>query len=238
MRRGRTNGAVAAALSMSVLLGLVTTGGVASAASVPVSSKPLVVYRSCVLTAYPASTTVAIDSYVDQHNSGTNYGTATTLSVRSQNNSYNRRTFVEFDQTKCSPSIPSGATVTNATLGLYVSSLPGACRTYDLYRVTRSSTQWVETGTGSITWDNAPAVVTNATSSATVGASSCGGTGVAYVSWDVTADVALFVSGTNNRGWMIRDHTESSSTTYTATFSAKNLGTLAQSPQLVMTYLT
>jgi hypothetical protein len=52
----------------------------------------------------------------------------------------------------------------------------------------------------------------------------------------VTTDVAAFIGGTSNFGWMLRDDVEASATTRTTTFSAKNLGTLAQAPQLVITY--
>ena len=55
----------------------------------------------------------------------------------------------------------------------------------------------------------------------------------------MTADVASFVAGTaTNFGWMIRDDTEGSAATRTATFAAKELGTVAQEPQLVVTYVT
>ena len=54
----------------------------------------------------------------------------------------------------------------------------------------------------------------------------------------VTSDVAAFVSGTTNFGWMLRDDVEASATTRTSTFSGKDLGTLAQAPQLVITYTT
>ena len=55
----------------------------------------------------------------------------------------------------------------------------------------------------------------------------------------VTSDVASFVSGaSSNFGWMIRDDVEGSATTRTATFAAKELGTVAQEPQLVVTYVT
>jgi hypothetical protein len=37
---------------------------------------------------------------------------------------------------------------------------------------------------------------------------------------------------------MIRDDVEGSATTRTATFTAKELGTIAQEPQLVITYVT
>ena len=64
-------------------------------------------------------------------------------------------------------------------------------------------------------------------------------TGAYVIGGTVTADVATFVAGTaTNFGWMIRDDTEGSATTRTATFSAKELGTVAQEPQLVITYVT
>jgi hypothetical protein len=54
----------------------------------------------------------------------------------------------------------------------------------------------------------------------------------------LTADAAAFVAGsTTNFGWMIRDDAEGSATTRTATFAAKELGTVAQEPQLVITYV-
>jgi hypothetical protein len=55
----------------------------------------------------------------------------------------------------------------------------------------------------------------------------------------VTADVSSFVAGTaSNFGWMLRDDVEGSATAYTETFSAKNLGTASQAPQLVITYVS
>jgi hypothetical protein len=39
-----------------------------------------------------------------------------------------------------------------------------------------------------------------------------------------------------NFGWMIRDDVEGSASARASTYSTKNLGTLAQSPQLVVTY--
>ena len=54
----------------------------------------------------------------------------------------------------------------------------------------------------------------------------------------MTADVAAFVAGTaTNFGWMLRDDVEGSTSTITSTFSAKNLGTASQAPQLVVTYV-
>ena len=63
--------------------------------------------------------------------------------------------------------------------------------------------------------------------------------GTYVVGGTVTADVASFVSGAStNLGWMIRDDVEGSGATRTTTFSAKELGTVAQEPQLVVTYVT
>jgi hypothetical protein len=137
--------------------------------------------------------------------------------------------------------IPSTAIVRLATLRLYVSGLPASCRTIDMFRVTAAWTESV------ITWNNQPFGTTlnnpaSGSASDTFGAGSPAGcqnlsTGVYLVGANPTLDVAAFVAGTaTNQGWMLRDDVEGSVTTYTQTFSAKNLGTLAQAPQLIVTW--
>ncbi len=55
----------------------------------------------------------------------------------------------------------------------------------------------------------------------------------------LTADVAAFVAGSaTNFGWMLRDDAENSATTRTWTASTKELVTLGQVPQLIVTYVT
>ena len=233
-RRGRLR-MLAWALAATSLL----TATTAFAASLSVASKNLTAFRTCLVTGTPNTSTADIDSFVDQATATTTHGSTVPMDVESFATNKNRRIYIKFDLTKCGPSIPSSASVKIATLRLYLSALPTACRTEDVFRVTST---WAE---GTITWNNQPfgTSVNNPasgsrTSSFSVGPAACGNTAIGYVTGgDVTADVQAFVSSTaTNFGWMIRDDVESSITAMASTYSAKNLGTLAQSPQLVVTY--
>jgi hypothetical protein len=130
-----------------------------------------------------------------------------------------------------------------ATLRMYETVLPAVCRTVDIFRVTAT---WTE---AAITWNNQPfgtAINNPASGSAsdTYGAGTPAGcenlaTGTYITGGVVTSDVAAFVGGTaTNFGWMLRDDVEGSATLRTQTYSAKNLGTASQAPQLVITYVT
>jgi hypothetical protein len=232
-----------------VLLLLVVAGiasalsvAVAHAASLNVASGALTPYRTCALLAIPSTTTSVIDASVRQATATTNVGTATTNNVASSSGA-NRRLYLKFDLTACSPTIPSTAVIRTATLRNYLTAIPSAvCRTVDIFRVTAT---WAE---GTITWNNQPfgATINNpasgtATDTFTVGtAAGCGNTstGVYATGAVVTADVATFVAGTaTNFGWMLRDDVEGSATAYTSTMSAKELATAAQAPELVVTYV-
>jgi hypothetical protein len=212
-----------------------------AAASLNATSQALTPYRTCVVTATPSSTTAVADASVRQASATSNFGTTTTMDVASASTA-NRRVYIWFDLAGCSPSIPSSATIRLATLRLYATGLPSVCRTLDIFKVGSS---WSETA---ITWNNQPLgtslnnpAASSRTDSFDIGTpGGCQNRIAGYVTDAiVTADVAAFVSGaSNNYGWMIRDDSEGSSTTRTTTFSAKNLGTLAQAPQLVVTYVT
>lgn len=228
-----------AAIGIGVALGLSTESGFS--ASLNADSENLTAYRTCVVTATPSSTSTVIDSKVQQANATTNYGTLTTFDVSSRS-SQNRRTYIKFDLGGCTPSISASDTIRLATLRIYVSTLPAACRTVDIFRVTSS---WTEAG---LTWNNQPFGTTinnpasgSRTDSFNVGTPvGCENRVAGYVSGaDVTSDVAAFAAGSaTNHGWMLRDDVENSGTTRTSTYSAKNLGTLAQAPQLIVTYVT
>lgn len=222
---------------MGILAGLV----VGHTANLSLASQALTSYRTCLITATPATTTAVADASVRQGTAAINYGTSTTNDVASAA-AANRRLYVRFDLTVCSPAIPATATVRLATLRVYASAVSAACRTIDLFRVTAS---WSET---TITWNNQPfgTALNNpasgtASDTVTVGTpAGCQnqGAGAYLVGANPTSDVAAFVAGSStNFGWMLRDDTEGSSTTRTETLSAKNLGTLAQAPQLVITYV-
>ena len=211
------------------------------AASLTLTSQNLTPYRTCTLTGTPASTTVVADASVRQATAGTNFGTSTTNDVATAAGA-NRRLYIRFDLSTCVPAIPSSAVVRLATLRLHLTAVPAVCRTIDIFRVTAS---WTEAG---ITWTNQPfgTAINNpaggtATDTFSVGTpAGCQNqaTGAYTIGANPTTDVAAFVAGTStNFGWMLRDDVEGSATTYTVTSSAKNLGTLAQAPQLVITYV-
>ena len=210
-------------------------------ATLSLTSQALTPYRSCVLSGTPATTTAVIDASVRQGSATSNFGTSTTNDIAS-GSAANRRLYVRFDLTQCTPAIASSAVIRLATLRFYPTVLPAVCRTVDIFRATAT---WAEAG---ITWNNQPfgtAINNPASGSATdtYGAGTAAGcentaTG-AYVSGAiVTSDVAAFVAGTaTNYGWMLRDDVEGSATLRTQTYSAKNLGTASQAPQLVITYV-
>jgi hypothetical protein len=224
---------VAALLTARTAIGL--------AASLNLASQALTPYRTCTITATPASTTTVTDASVRQATATTNFGTVTTNNVASAA-SANRRLYVRFDLASCTPAIPASAIVRLATLRLYVTAIPATCRMVDLFRVTAA---WTEAG---ITWNNQPfgATINNPASGSAadtftigIGAGCQNTTTGAYITGvNLTADVAAFVAGTaTNFGWMLRDDAEGSITSYTQTYSAKDLGTLAQAPQLLVTYV-
>jgi hypothetical protein len=217
-----------------VAVTVAATATIAMASSLSVTSANLTVFRTCVVTGYPTTSTAVIDSAVKQDSATSNFGTATSVDVQSQSTNKNHRSYVNFDLSKCSPAIPSTASVKVASLRLLVATVPTACRTHDVFRVTAN---WTESG---ITWNTQPAASGTRTSFANVGAAPCANsTNNLYVSWDVTADAQAFVAGTaTNFGWMIRDDVENASTTArTGTYYTQELGFLGSSPQLVVTYL-
>jgi hypothetical protein len=222
---------------LALLVGLM----VGHAAGLNLASQTLTPYRTCVITATPASTTAVVDASVRQGTANGNFGTTNTVDIASTN-AANRRLYLRFDLTVCSPAIPATATVRLATLRLYATALSAACRTIDLFRVTAA---WTET---TLTWVNQPfgTTLNNPASGTAVDTFTLGtpagcqnqATGIYMVGANPTADVAAFVAGSaTNNGWMLRDDVEGSATARTETFSAKDLGTLAQAPQLVITYV-
>ncbi len=228
----------------AIAVGLVAGTGLSSgaAASVTMTSQTFTPYRTCTVTATPVGTTTVVDTTVRQGSATTNFGATNPLTV-SSGLALNQRIYLKFDLTACSPAIPASAIVRLATLRLYMTAVPAACRTMDTFKVTAA---WTETV---ITWNNQPfgTTINNPATGSRSGSFNMGSTagcqnlaaGAYVVGGTVTADVTSFVSGaSSNLGWMIRDDVEGSVTTRTATFAAKELGTVAQEPQLVVTYVT
>lgn len=244
-RRGRAARAIIALLAATAAVSacFVVLG---HAAALSITSQHITVIRSCTLTASPSSSTVDTDATVDQSSPGSNFGTATTLNIASKATlvlAANQRAYVRFDLTKCVHAPPSTATVMIASLRLYATALAGSCRTYDVFRNTAA---WTETG---ITWNNQPGGSsinspasggrTSAITAGTSGGCTYSSTN-AYVAWDVTADVAAFVSGSaTNDGWEIRDDSEQALgllVNLAMTASSREANVQLQSPQLVVTY--
>jgi hypothetical protein len=232
----RTLAARSAAVAyVAVAVMLAPSIGVAD--TVTLGTKTLTVFRTCILTATPSTTTTVSDAAVQQNSATSNFGTATTMNVQSLT-LQNQRALLSFDLTKCNPAIPSTASVKTGTLRIYITVVPATCRTYDIFRL---GTTWSES---TLTWNNQPSGTSlnnpptaQRTSSISAGLTLCTYTTPnQYVTFDVKTDVAAFVAGTTNAGWMIRDDAESSATPMTGTFSTKNADVVAQAPQLIVTY--
>jgi hypothetical protein len=207
-----------------------------SAATLTVMPKQASAFRTCVLTAYPTTSTVMSDSWVDQNSVTSTKGGATAIQVQSRT-SKNNRGFVRFDLSKCIPTVAASATVKLATLRLRLAGAPTASRTYNVNRVTgpcpeAATTCWTE---NALTWNNQPTVAATPTSALTLTSSS---TVNQYYGWDVTADVAAMLAGTaSNYGWRISDSVENAASAVIVTFKAKNAtGNAAGAPQLVIAY--
>lgn len=225
---------------VALLVGLTLAGLVPALASgVPVGSSTLDVYRSCVLTGVSSASTAVEDAQVDQQNPTSNFGTANSMSIEARNNQ-NRRVYVRFDLSLCSPAIPATATVVNAELDLFVTARAAVCRTIDVFPMSAS---W---GEFTVTWNNQPVgTATNNPPTAQRTAFNTIGNNAAcdysatniYASWSVTGDVAAWVAGRANYGWMLRDDAENSGPTRITTFATKNANNAARGPRLEITYL-
>ena len=226
----------------AVLVAVACTCVRADANALPFGSQHLTTFSACSLVVSPSTTTGEADAWVDQKNASTNDGTQNSFNVASNTSGSNQRAYLSFTLGSCLVTPPSTATVLAATLQLQVTKLAPTCRTLDVFRVTGA---WAEK---TITWNTQPAPATTSantpastsrTSSTDVGnVSTCTyHTNNSLVSFDVTADVAAFVSGSaTNDGWMIRDDAENGSNNQQTTFTSREGGTLATAPRLFMTY--
>ena len=113
------------ALALGLLVAALLTAGTAIgvAASRNLASQALTPYRTCTITATPASTTTVTDASVRQATATTNFGTVTTNNIASAA-AANRRLYLRFDLAACSPAIPPSAIVRLAMS--YVSMPPEA----------------------------------------------------------------------------------------------------------------
>lgn len=163
----------------------------------------------------------AADSYVYQFSSGSNYGTATTMTVQSRT-AQCKRALVRFDV----PSIPADSTINSATLELYATAASGGS-TLNVHRIT---SDWTETG---VTYSNQPSFAEAADASIMSG----GTTG--WKIWDVASVVQDWVDGASpNHGLMVKFNVETGLTAINSTFASREYATEAYRPVLRINYTT
>jgi hypothetical protein len=171
--------------------------------------------------ATPGGSTVgaSADTTGYQQNGNTGYGTSVDVGAGSGSGA-NGRVLVKFTL----PALGANCVVTAATLRLYAHT-PQAGRTIDVYRVDPAAPAWSEATT---TWNNQPA-----TTGTAVGVASVASAG--WQQWTVTSMVATMYAGTNS-GFLLRDRTEGSAPAYWQLYAARENGTAANRPQLVLTW--
>lgn len=164
----------------------------------------------------PGAATVqaSADTLVYQGLPTSNFGTVSDLFVRSSSND-NARTLVRFNL----PALPSGCSVTGATLRLFSTSAVNG-RTIEAYRAAAS---WTETGA---TWNNQPG---------TTGAAANSASGTGWRTWDVASHVQAMYSGAND-GFVLRDQTENAAANPQQTYQAREGTPNSQDPELVITF--
>ncbi len=170
------------------------------------------------------------DSWLQQDSPNSNSGNDIANDVKSQS-AAERRTVIQFGLA----SVPACATLTNATLRLFVNSNTLATtRTHAAHRLTAS---WTELG---VTWNKRDGVTNWAAAggdfaAATATATVPGGTGT-FVEWNVTADVAAFRAGTaTNQGWLVKDASVGTPPDSTVSYASRTNTTVSRRPQLVLT---
>jgi hypothetical protein len=206
---------------LALLAATVPAGlGVAYAASLTVASAHLwagtqtLTKGTCTLQGASSTT----DTYVDEQNPTSSFGTATTLSVGGKSGK-RTWTLVRFDLSSCN--IPATGGADSATLNLRIVTAPTSSQTLSVSTIQG-------TWSGSTTWNTLPATSSAFTTFAT------GTTSNVTKGVTVTADVdALIRSSTANYGWLISGSGSSSTTTL---FGSSENTTGANQPQLVVDY--
>ena len=165
--------------------------------------------------------THGIDTYITNFAADTDYGVYPYMRTGTAALGQNYRGLIAFDLS----GIPPGATITSATLALWC--VEESATVDHVVGLHRALTQWYEgpnTGTepdpgedastwnhrnanGDIAWGTAGGqagvdYAATATDTATITGTN------AEFSWDVTADVAAFIAGTNNYGWWLINESE------------------------------
>jgi len=160
------------------------------------------------------------DTYVDEKNADTNYGSIAVMDVGTKT-SNRLHSLVQFDIS----SLSADSTVNSANLSLYLSTAPAESRTHDAHRVT---SLWAE---GTVTWTGEPTFDGTATASTSTGIAD----GV-WLMWDVTADISAYIGGTTNYGWLIKDSVEGITKAWEGSYATKEEVDTLLHPTLSITF--
>ena len=168
----------------------------------------------------PVGLSPTADAYVrDGASATTNFGTATTLQTKaSATTGENRETYLKFDLTTVTG-------ITKATLRLYgsLSDATGSNVPAGVYPV--ATTTWVESGSGSLTWNTKPAAGASLLATATVK-----DTAARWSEWDITSYLqAEKAAGRNVVSLAVKNTAQSSPF---ASFNSKEAAT--NQPQLLL----
>ncbi len=218
VRAARRLGVMGAAAALTVALAQQSTTAAFTAQTGDTGNQASTAATFCTS---PGSTTVgaSADTTVYLANRTTPYGTSTDVGVGSSSGA-DGRVLVKFSL----PALGARCTVTSATLRLYAHD-PEAGRTIDAYRVDPAAPAWSEAATH---WDNQPATTGTAVTSTALASAG-------WQKWTVTSIVTSLYTGTNS-GLLLRDRTEGSGTAYWQLYRAREYGTAANRPQLVVTW--
>ena len=218
VRAGRRLAVLGAAAVLTVALAQSTTTAAFNGQTGDTGNQATTASTFCTT---PGTDTVgpSADTTVYLTNPTTTYGTSSDTGVGSASGA-DGRVLVRFSL----PPARTRCTVTAATLRFY-SHDPDAGRTIDVYRVDPAAPAWSEAATN---WNNQPAPTGTAVSSASLGLAG-------WQEWTVTSMVTSFYAGTNS-GFLVRDRTEGSGTAYWQLYRAREHGTAANRPQLLVTW--
>jgi large repetitive protein len=153
-----------------------------------------------------------VDSWIDQASAGSNFGNDQILKLKRETGSKANRALVRFNL----PAVPSGCTVTGATLRLYAASAATG-RTMQALRISQS---WAE---NTVRWNNQPT-----TAGTAAGTTSVSG----WNQWTVTPQVQTMYSGSNH-GFLVRFDVETNPVAEMQ-FHARNKG--SEHPELRVTF--
>ena len=159
------------------------------------------------------------DTSIFESSQTANTGATGNLTVLSATGG-NTRSLIRFTL----PPIPSGCSVTTATLSLYAVS-SAANRTIDVYRVDPAAPVWAEAG---VTWNSRPAPT-----GAPVGSASLGAAG--RQTWTVTPLMAALYAAPSN-GFLVQDALEGDATGKSQSYASSENATAANHPTLQVTW--